>query len=474
MSREHAQGIDIGPTILTPGPMPRAALVLLVVTASLMLFSALVAIDRPTDLEYWYYDAFYVVSAVTYPIMGMMILRRLPANRVGWLLLVIGFAAAAALAATVGADLTPALRWPAEWLPMIPIGLLPLPLLVFPDGPLLWRWWRPTWWIGVTSVLAPTTLFAIGLWLEPVPMTDWSQPDVVFDPAAEPFILAGFAAFVVLSTATVLGVAATLRVRRRNADAHLRGQLRLLWWGLAVVPPALLAESTNWGAGALIVAAVSVPLAMTVAVIAHGLYDIDLFINRSLVYAALTIVVFAAYTVTVTVAAAVFEGTRFARFVGTGVMAAAFKPARDRIQLAVNRLLYGRRDEPFAVLTHLGHQLQAVLDPDSVLPGLAQTVMSALRVPYVEVRVRRRGRMVPEVRTGRLSGDPVVFPMWQGGEVVGELVVASRQVGRDFTADEEALLTGLAERAAPAVSAVASMHDHADAVAAVDAPDRPP
>src|SRR5207244_6547729 len=72
---------------------------------------------------------------------------------------------------------------------------------------------------------------------------------------------------------------------------------------------------------------------------------------------------------------------------GTGLVAVLFQPLRERLQRGVNRLLYGQRDEPYAVLSRLGRRLEAALVPEAILPGLVETVAQALKVPYAAVAV---------------------------------------------------------------------------------------
>lgn len=328
-------------------------------------------------------------------------------------------------------------EWVGEWWPLVPIAMLPLPVLVFPDGPLDTPMWRTVWRVALAAVLLPTIAIAVGTWLEPQPVYDW-KADVPGRAAAQPWITAGVVGLLVLMAIVVAGALAVLLVRRKSATELERAQLRLLAYGLAMVPPAVLLEPHL--PGTLMVAALSVPVAMTIAIVAHGLYDIDLFINRSIVYAVLTTVVFGAYSVSVTVLREILEQAGAASFAATGVVAATFVPIRDQVQQAVNRMLYGHRDEPYAVITRQGQQLQAMLDVDSVLPGLADTVMTALRVPYVEIRVSRAGRLEPAVQTGRLVGRTVRYPMRHDGVVVGELVVAPCQHGVELTDTDDSLI----------------------------------
>jgi hypothetical protein len=104
----------------------------------------------------------------------------------------------------------------------------------------------------------------------------------------------------------------------------------------------------------------------------------------------------------------------------TGLVAVAFHPVRERVQRWVNRLMYGRRDEPYAVLTELGRRLEATLSPDSVLSTIAASVREALRVPYAAITLHGTGGDLPVSRVG----DP-----WPG-RAAGSAGVRLRAGGR--------------------------------------------
>ena len=79
--------------------------------------------------------------------------------------------------------------------------------------------------------------------------------------------------------------------------------------------------------------------------------------------------------------------------VATGIVAVLFQPLRERIQRNVNRLMYGERDEPYAVVSRLGQQLEATLSPDAVLPTIVETVARALKLPYAAIALRQGKEM---------------------------------------------------------------------------------
>src|SRR5258708_7345049 len=112
-----------------------------------------------------------------------------------------------------------------------------------------------------------------------------------------------------------------------------------------------------------------IPIAIGIAILRSHLYDIDLIINRALVYGLLSACVIALYVLVVVSLGTLFQarGNLLISLVATGLVAVLFQPLRARFQKIVNRLLYGERDEPYRVISRLGQRLEATLAPDAVL-----------------------------------------------------------------------------------------------------------
>jgi len=126
-----------------------------------------------------------------------------------------------------------------------------------------------------------------------------------------------------------------------------------------------------------------VPMALAIAVTRHHLWDIDLVINRTLVYGAMTACVIAIYGLVVGRMGALFhvQGSWLITLIATGLVAILFQPLRDRLQRGVNRLLYGHRDEPFEVLARLGQRMEDTFAPELVLPTMVETIAPELVLP---------------------------------------------------------------------------------------------
>ncbi len=139
-------------------------------------------------------------------------------------------------------------------------------------------------------------------------------------------------------------------------------------------------------------AILGIAAAAAVAILRYRLYGIDLIVNRTLVYGGLTALVIAIYVLVVGAFGLLLraQDSLLIALVATGLVAALFQPLRARLQRTVNRLVYGDRDDPNAVLAQLGRRLEVSLDPGEVFPTLSETVAQALRLPYVAVGLQRR------------------------------------------------------------------------------------
>ena len=130
----------------------------------------------------------------------------------------------------------------------------------------------------------------------------------------------------------------------------------------------------------------SVPLALLVAMMRHRLFGVELIIRRSLVWAGLTAGVVGVYTAVVGGASALLglSGT-VPSLVATALVAVLFQPARERLQRAAEKLVIGGRRDPHLALSQLGRHLQSAVGREDGLAGIAETVVQALRLPYIRI-----------------------------------------------------------------------------------------
>jgi signal transduction histidine kinase len=199
-----------------------------------------------------------------------------------------------------------------------------------------------------------------------------------------------------------------------------------------------------------------IPLCVLLAIVRRRLFGIEVIVNRALVYAALTACVIGIYVLVVGYLGALLRtgSTLPASLVATGIVAVLFQPLRDRLQRAANRMVYGDRDEPYAVLSRLGQRLEATLASGSVLPTIVETVVEGMKVPHAEIFIVRDGSFESAARCGVPTGDPLVLLLSYQNETVGRIEVSPRARDEPFAPADLRLLQDLARQAGVAVHAV--------------------
>jgi signal transduction histidine kinase len=198
----------------------------------------------------------------------------------------------------------------------------------------------------------------------------------------------------------------------------------------------------------LYLALLLIPLSIGVAILRYNLWDIDLVINRTLVYGALTAGVVLLYVLVVGGLGALLQvrGSLIISLIATGLAAVLFQPLRERLQRWVNRLMYGERDDPYAVLSRLASRLESTPAHDAVLPTVTRTVKEVLKLPYAEIQLRREDGFETAAAAGDPVDDELRLPLVYGGETVGQLVLGSRAGEEGFSDTERRLLEDLAHQ----------------------------
>jgi signal transduction histidine kinase len=198
------------------------------------------------------------------------------------------------------------------------------------------------------------------------------------------------------------------------------------------------------------------PLSFGFAIVRSRLWDIDVIINRTLVYGILTACVVGVYVLVVGALGALIgtSGNLAISLGATGLVAVLFQPLRAWVQRGVNRLLYGQRDEPYAVITQLSQRLEAQLSPDAVLSTIVETVAQALKLPYVAILLKHEDTFRLAAHAGALVGEPLVLPLIYQAEIIGQMRLAPRMPGEPFTPADRRLLDELARQAGLAAHAV--------------------
>jgi signal transduction histidine kinase len=344
-----------------------------------------------------------------------------------------------------------AARMPAVWLAFTTVLVLGsiatiAILYIFPDGRFVPRW---------TSAIAITLVVVVGCvdFFPAFVVTRW---------------LGGSLGMAVTLAAVGSAMYAQVYRYRHDSSPLQRQQTKWVVYGIVLAGVGFLTVQVGFpllsqpsvlllGVGYVVnyVSLLLIPLSISAAILRSHLWDIDLVISRTLVYVALTISVVGLYVVIVGSLSAAFQtrGSLVISLLATGVVTLAFQPLRERIQHAANRLLYGQRDEPYAVLTTLGQRLEVTLAPDAVLPIIVETVAQSLKLPYAAILLKDGDTFTCAAMYGSAAGETVRIPLLYQAATVGMLELSPRAPGEALSRADLRLLEDLAPQAGVAAHA---------------------
>lgn len=270
-----------------------------------------------------------------------------------------------------------------------------------------------------------------------------------------------------LGSLFVAGIAQFYRYRTLT-DPLQRQQMKWVVWGFGayIIGAALTFAGVFWGPffwGPVLELLVwttakwFIPLAIGFSILRYRLWDIDLLINRTLVYGMLTAFVIGLYVSLVGALGSFFqqEGNPLIAALATGVVALLFEPLRRRLQRSVNRLMYGEQDDPVALLNKLGTRLEQMASPETTLVSFVETLAHSLKLPYVAIGSETAGNEAePWAVYGLPATDSMALPLSYQGEKVGQLWVGLRSKGETFSHREQQLLETVAQQLGTAVHAL--------------------
>jgi hypothetical protein len=353
----------------------------------------------------------FLLAAIAFGSTGALLAARVPGNAIGWVFCVTGVLLAVGDLAYQYADYVlyvastslPGGRT-AAWLQNLAVppafGLLALSLLLFPDGRLLSRRWRPVLWLALTGIF----VIVIGYAVRPGPL------DEPFEGVANPVGVGG--AFEIMSVASELGwlfmaaslllAAASVVVRRRRSQGRERQQIRWIALAAAVAGAAFAVNVVSFfvsveGIDQLRIVLLGLvlagfPVATGIAILRHRLYDIDVVINRTLVYGALTATLAGVYLGSVLLLqlalSGVTDGSELAVAASTLGVAALFRPARARIQAGVDHRFFRRKYNAARTLESFSARLRVEVDLDALTADLCAVVSETMQPGHVSIWVR--------------------------------------------------------------------------------------
>jgi signal transduction histidine kinase len=429
----------------------------------------------------------FVLMVLAFDVIGVLITTRRPGNAIGWLVLGIGLAwSAGDLLNAFGqyafehgwsnADVLIALSQPT-WLP--PIGLTgTFLILLFPDGHLpsaRWRWFAWTIAVGMTLV-------GILFLMLPGTFEDSGYPTVsnplgieAMRPLARVFLLG-----LLIIPIGMLGSMVALVQRYRRSAGSERQQMKWLAYAAAVAAftyagamvgsllkgsapdPGWLVVWQNLSLATLAL----IPVAIGIAVLKYRLYDIDVVINKTIVFGALAAFIGAVYVAVVVLLGAAIGATTTnpaLSIAATAIVALLFEPVRVRVQRLANRFVYGERATPYEVLSRFSDRIAGTYATEDVLPRTARVIAEGTGAELVGVWLRvgdtlyERGTWpatdhtpAPVAMAGQelpeFPGAAATVPVRHGEDLLGAVTV-TRPGGEALTPAEASLLDDLAGQA---------------------------
>ena len=413
--REHPGGSPKVRESRTQGTAPGrgwSVLALAMAAAALgALFGVLNHFQPAGSVAFW----FNLVIPLAFSVPGAVLVGYRPANPIGWILATLGVISGVALflaeygqyAIRTNPGSVPGgvlALWLAAVFGLPTLGLVPLLFLLFPDGSLPSPRWRPVAWVAVAVVAG--FIVAGGFSPGPIggePLPGTPRNPLGIEPAGQVLELIGAVAFLVTPAVTVLALLAPV-LRFRRAQGAERQQLK--WFAYAafllVAGGAALFMPLSEGVAKAIVAAGlgCFTAGVAVAVLRYGLYEIDVIINRTLVYGLLTVLLGLGYAAAVLVGGQL-AGQERSNLVVAGstlAVAAVFQPARRRVQAGVDRRFNRRRYDAAKTMEAFSGRLREEIDLDTLAAELLMVVDQTMQPTTASLWLRPSAQ--PSGRTG--------------------------------------------------------------------------
>ena len=360
------------------------------------------SVDASIGEGSWGFRGFGLVNAIGFSMIGAIVAIRRPRNLIGRFLLANGvfwaltelefeyavYAIAGRPSPLPGGMLA---AWLCSWQWTINVGLYPVLFVIFPDGRISSRARRAV--VGASAIV--TALLAFEFAVRPGPLQLTAFVDNPFTSAPQSMIDATNFAALAITFPTVLVAAGMLIQRFRRSVGIERQQLK--WLAVAAIPVVTIGPLSAIVPGKPIqvlgsVVQLAMPAAIAIAILRYRLYDVDVLINRSLVYGGLTAVLAATYFAIVvllqTALRPLVGGSELAVAVSTLVTLALVQPLRRRIQALVDRRFYRSRYDAARTLDAFSVRLRDEVDLDAVRGELVDAVHHTVQPVHASVWLR--------------------------------------------------------------------------------------
>ena len=468
----------VTPGVSSPGGLRPAPTVVLGATIALSVLAfGMLAVAWPhLDASDAIPSPALAIAATFFAFLGWLIVRR-TTNVIGWLLLAEGVANSLMLVTSLYAVIAAAHGLPGytvvgafSELLFVPLVMgLAFILLLFPPGRLPSARWRPT----AIVIIASTVLVFVAFLLTPRNVA-LPAPGGVSLLYPNPFAVEAFRGTRLgtipgLGAVTIVafGVAvAALVVRFRSGDTERRQQIKWVAFFAALFVLTQVAltiaivtvgngsgVTTAIGFASALLALIGFLGAIAIAILKHRLYEIDVLINRAVLYAIVAAAITVVYVVIVAGVGAVIgvHGGPILTITAAVAVALLFQPLRNRARTIANRLVYGERATPYEVLSSFADQMARSVPLEEQLDTLVALVASGIGAARVEVRSRtsageRAIATWPDGASAASDGEVTAVPVRQGDELLGSVLV-TKPVTEPLTPPEGALLEHVASQA---------------------------
>lgn len=395
-------------------------------------------------------DAFSLLgipAILAFSVVGALVASRRPGNPIGWILC--GAGLSFELASLAGEYATYALitepgslpggdimAWLGTWAwPPGIILVFTYLLLLFPDGRLPSRRWKPVAWLAAAALVITVI---------PVAITGWPIRGPILANIGEEAPAGASAAFKAAYDIQVLGIiltfvlgvasAASLVIRLRRASGDERAQLKWFAYASAFLVAAIIANSPLVGVGGNVlpgIALVMVPAAIGIAMFRYRLYDIDVVINKTIVVAVLAAFVTAVYLAVVVGISRLIntagEPNVLLSVVATAIVALAFQPLRERARRLADLVVYGKRATPYEVLSEFSERMAGSYSTEDVLPRMARILGEGTGATRTEVWLRV-GTQLQLAASWPEGAEPAKAPLPASEDELPEFPEADRAV----------------------------------------------
>jgi hypothetical protein len=423
-AKERGRGVGgISPRVAAWLAWSLCALALLLSAASIVLYVATRSMQPPSNWGTGGDSAVLIVILpfLTFPLVGALIASKRPNNPVGWICLAVGIIwmimPISSSYGVYGLVVRPSsVPFPAaigslgEWMWAPAVGLFGIYLiLLFPDGRLPSRRWRPIAWLSGAMIV----LVSAGFVLSPGPMDGLGGVRNPFGLEKFPWLADATLGVMVLVPLCILVSAISLVLRFLRSEGEQREQIKWLAFAASIlglgfssyiIPSVFVVEDPTGGAGplwvnlledAVTLSFAGVPVAVGIAILRYRLYEIDLLINRTLVYGSLTVMLALVYLGGVAMTQAIFRVVtgqehqpQLAVVVSTLVIAALFNPLRRRIQAFTDRRFYRSKYDARKTLEGFSAKLRNETDLVALSDDLVGVVRETMQPAHVSLWLR--------------------------------------------------------------------------------------